>query len=147
KSHHEIWDDLNKKEAEYTKLYKGKDLTSLLQLISDKRRQIQMADARNTIVFNQATQLLFATLYHEAFHAYLAGFVYPPKAGEMPRWLNEGLAQIFETAQIDAGDLRIGHADPARLTRAKDLLKKGDLVSMTDLLRSGHKQFALSHIG
>ena len=145
--HHEIWDDLKKKEADYTKLYKGKDLTSLLQLITEKRRQLQTADVKNEMVFNQATQLLFATLYHEAFHAYLAGFVYPARAGELPRWLNEGLAQIFETAQIDAGELRIGHADAARLSRARDALKKGTLVPLTDLLRSEKKQFALGHIG
>src|SRR5207253_9173151 len=48
---------------------------------------------------------------------------------------------------LDAGDLRIGHADTARLTRAKDAVKKGDLVPLADLVRSGPKQFALSHIG
>jgi hypothetical protein len=147
KLHHEIWEDLNKKEADYNKLYKGKELAALLQLITDKRRQLGNADVRNNQLFDQATQLLFATLYHEAFHAYLAGFVYPPKAGEVPRWLNEGLAQIFETAIIDAGDLRVGHADAARLARAKEAAKKGDLVSLADLLRSGPKQFALGHIG
>lgn len=147
KVHHDIWDDLKKTEVEYAKLYKGKELAALLQQITEKRRQLQAADVKNDLLFHQATQLLFATLYHEAFHAYLAGFVYPAKAGEMPRWLNEGLAQIFETALIDAGQLRIGHADAARLARAKEAAKKGELVAVADLLRSGPKQFALSHIG
>jgi hypothetical protein len=147
KLHHDAWDDLKKTEVEYAKLYKGKELAALLQQITEKRRQLVNADVKNDLLFHQATQLLFATLYHEAFHAYLAGFVYPAKTGEMPRWLNEGLAQIFETALIDAGELRIGHADAARLTRAKEAVRKGELIPLADLLRSGPKQFALSHIG
>src|SRR5206468_381524 len=117
----------------YTKLYKGKELTAFREVITDKRRQLQAAGAKNQLLFDQATQLLFATLYHEAFHAYVASFVYPTSAGELPRWLNEGLAQIFETALIDAGDLRIGHADKARLARAQDAAKKGEMIPLADL--------------
>ena len=43
----------------------------------------------------------------------------------MPRWLNEGLAQIFETAIIEAGELRVGHADAERLARVKEEIRVG----------------------
>ena len=145
-AHQRMRAELDKAEAEFSKLYKGKERAAMLQPIADKRRELNAADKRNNDLFNLATRTLFATLYHEAFHAYAASFVYPPPA-ELPRWLNEGLAQIFETALIDAGELRIGHADAARLTRAKDALKKNELVSLTDLLCSGPKQFMLAHVG
>jgi hypothetical protein len=113
----------------------------------DARDSVVAADRKNDELFANATKQLFATLYHEAFHAYLAGFVYPPKSGDVPRWLNEGLAQIFETAILEGQELRVGHADQARLTKAKDAVQKGELLPVTDLLRSGRDQFALSHVG
>ncbi|MFL5342166.1 MAG: DUF1570 domain-containing protein [Gemmataceae bacterium] len=144
--HQRMRADLEKHEVEYAKLYKGKELTKMLQPIAEKRRELNAADVRNNQIFDQATKFLFATLFHEAFHAYLASFVYPPP-GELPRWLNEGLAQIFETALLDGADLRVGHADAARLGRAKDALKKNELVPVADMLKSGPKQFLLVHVG
>jgi hypothetical protein len=145
--HLQIRAELDSLEKEYSKLYKGKELVRILQPIKDKRVQLNQADEFNNRLFNQSTQVLFATLFHEAFHAYLASFVYPPRAGEPARWLNEGLAQIFETALVEAGELRIGHADAMRLERAKSAMKKNELVPMADLLRSGPRQFMLVHIG
>jgi hypothetical protein len=124
--------------------------------------------------FTRATVRLFALLYHEAFHAYAATFAYPPlKAdevragkgtGELPRWLNEGLAQVFETAVVEAGELRADHPDKDRLQRVKDRLKGKDgrgargepaggsppkdgepLVPLGDLLTTGRDAFLASH--
>src|SRR5205814_1233933 len=90
-----------------------------------------------------------ALLYHETFHAYAGNFAYPPAAaggpGELPRWLNEGLAQIFETAVLEAGELRVGHADRDRLDRAQALLKEGGLLPLRDLLRAGKESFVALH--
>jgi hypothetical protein len=63
----------------------------------------------------------------------------------VPRWLNEGLAQIFETAFLEGGELRVGHADKVRLTQAQAALARGDLVPLVELLRSGPKQFVVQH--
>src|SRR2546423_4813749 len=143
--HQEIAADLDQREAVLAKLYKGKELARHLDPIREARRRIARKDKENEALFDRATQDLFATLYHEAFHAYLANCVYPPGSAEMPRWLNEGLAQVFETAIVEAGELRIGHADPVRLTQAQELLKKGKLVPLSDLLRSGPKPFLVAH--
>jgi Protein of unknown function (DUF1570) len=144
--HRQIRSELEAKRAEFARLYKGKELARVTQAITDSLQQMDRADQQNTDLFNKATLQLFATLYHESFHAYLAGFVYPPSQGELPRWLNEGLAQIFETAILDGKELLIGHADPLRLTRAKEMAGKGELVSVGDLLKSGSKQFLLAHV-
>src|SRR5439155_17665022 len=95
--------------------------------------------------FQDATTRLFQRLYHEAFHAYLASFVYPPGDAEVPRWLNEGLAQIFETAIVEAGELRVGPTDRERVRRVQELAHKGQLVPLADLLKSGPKQFLVQH--
>lgn len=137
--------DLDQREAALTRLYKGAELTRLLQPIRTTRTSLDAADRANEGLFDKATQQLFAVLYHEAFHAYLANFVCPPPHPELPRWLNEGLAQIFETALIDAGELRVGHADRERLGRAKDAIRRGEPLLVAPLLRSGSAQFLSTH--
>jgi hypothetical protein len=145
KQHQQALADLKDKEAELNKLYKAKIPAQLLKPIQDARHKIAQNDDKNDKIFHDATSRLFGRLYHEAFHAYLANFVYPATEAEVPRWLNEGLAQIFETAIVEAGELRVGHLDKERVTRMKDLLQKGQFVTLTDLLKSGPKHFLVVH--
>src|SRR5207245_3675606 len=91
----------------------------VVQHLIQLQTAISRAEKDNAKIFEKATARLFQTLYHEAFHAYFAGFVYPAAENEVPRWLDEGLAQIFETAILEAGELRVGHADPERLKHVK----------------------------
>jgi hypothetical protein len=145
-------------EANVKKLYKGDELNRHLKTIVGGRRQVFLADVNNGVEFDKATARFFALLYHEAFHAYVTTFVYPPLkpadvragrgTGELPRWLNEGLAQVFETAVVEAGELRADHPDKERLERAKGWLKGkagGPLVPLGDLLVTGRDAFLASH--
>ncbi len=141
KHHAELFDELNKRENELKQVYKGTIPNELKGPLDDARVRIKVAEERNNEAFRQAQRRLFQRLYHEAFHAYLTTAVYPRADGEVPRWLNEGLAQIFETAIFEAGELRVGHADRVRLRAVQQALDKKDLLSLTDLLRSGPKQF------
>jgi len=83
-----------------------------------ERKRVQAVRDQNEAVFTRARLRLVQRLYHEAFHAYLSNCVYPPADGEMPRWLNEGLAQIFETAIVEVGELRVQTLTEGRLERA-----------------------------
>src|SRR5262249_11262272 len=65
--------------------------------------------------------------------------------GELPRWLNEGLAQVFEYAILEGDELRVGRLDKDRLARAQLALEKGELVGLPELLKSGSKQFVVAH--
>ncbi|MCI0702247.1 MAG: DUF1570 domain-containing protein [Planctomycetia bacterium] len=145
-------------ESAVRKLYKQPELKRYLDMIAVERRRVWVADANNGRKFDEATARLFALLYHEAFHAYVATFVYPPMpieqvkagkgTGELPRWLNEGLAQVFETAVVEAGELRADHPDKDRLARAKDWLKGkvgGPLIPLGDLLTTGRDAFLALH--
>ncbi len=148
----QLLDEVGKQEAEVRRLYgKKPELNRHLQPFLDTRARIKQAAQGNEAAFDQATQILFRQLYHEAFHAYVGNFVYPPNLrdtpGELPRWLNEGMAQVFETAVFEAGELRVGHADKDRLDRARQLLEKKELLPLTDMLTNGSKGFVVAHAG
>ncbi|MCA9224759.1 MAG: gamma-glutamyltransferase, partial [Planctomycetales bacterium] len=80
-------------------------------------KQIDAVDRRNDARFAEVSGEMFARLKHEAFHAYTRNFVFTQPRAELPVWLNEGLAQVFETAPIDGDRLRIDAPDPERLRR------------------------------
>lgn len=145
--HVKLWTKAEKCEAELRKVYKGDIPADLKADLAEQRRRIQAAEIRNQETCARAHRRLFQRLFHEAFHAYLLNFVYPPRDGELPRWLNEGLAQIFETAVFEVGELRIGHADQERLEAVRQALAKNSLLPLAHLLRSGAKQFQVAHDG
>ncbi len=147
KQHKQLLDDLKKQESRMKAQHHGAVPTAIGEQIAAKRNQIRAANMKNDELFKDATQHLFQTLYHESFHAYLAQFVYPTGDAEMPRWLNEGLAQIFETAVVEAGEIRVGHADPGRLVQAKAALRRQCLLSVNQLLHTGPQDFLIGHAG
>lgn len=150
---------LDKYEDTLRKLYTQPDLLRHLKGVHVERERIWKADRSNGNKFDDATRRVFAVLYHEAFHAYVGAFVYPPLrldavragkgTGELPRWLNEGLAQVFETSIIEAGELRADTPDRDRHARVKDWLRKKNgtpaLVPLPDLLTTGKDAFLASH--
>jgi hypothetical protein len=150
---------LERYEEGVRKLYKKPELDRYLGQAAAERRRVWTADLANGKKFDATTARLFAVLSHEAFHAYAGTFVYPPlpveqvKAGkgtgELPRWLNEGLAQVFETAVVEAGEVRADHADLKRLNQVKDRLRAKDrtagLVPLGELLTAGREAFLAHH--
>src|SRR5690606_30920680 len=71
---------LDRYEAEIRQLYRGSssEMERFLKVAADQRQKIREANRVNGHAFDAATQRLFALLYHEAFHSYVATFVYPP---------------------------------------------------------------------
>jgi hypothetical protein len=142
--HVELYAELDKREKELKQVYKGAIPNEIQGPIDDAKLRIKIAEDQNNKAFVDAQRRLFRPLYHEAFHAYLATAVYPRSEGEVPRWLNEGLAQIFETSIFEAGELRVGRADTKRVAAVREVLKKKELP-LAELLRSGPKQFQVEH--
>jgi hypothetical protein len=143
--HQQVLKQLKDQEDELGRAYKGKIPPALRKPIDDARKQVELANRQNEKDFETEANRSFQPLYHEAFHAYLANFVYPPKEGELPRWLNEGLALVFDTAFVEAGELRVGHADRDRLAQTQAALRKNDLIGLADLLKAGPKHFLIVH--
>ncbi|HEX5104233.1 MAG TPA: DUF1570 domain-containing protein [Pirellulaceae bacterium] len=94
--------------------------------------------------FAEVTRQMFSRLYHEAFHAYLDTFVYPHDSHHVPRWLNEGLAQVFESGQLDGDSLRIDAPDRDRLRRLREDLAVQPLP-LAQLLTAQEREFLGPH--
>jgi hypothetical protein len=143
-AHARLTTELDERKAEMVKVYKGKVPSDLVAQIQADVKTIQRMEERNNTAFAMARQRFFQRLYHEAFHAYLNTSVYPPEEATVPVWLNEGLAQIFETAIVEAGELRVGHADKERLDEVRKALASKTLLPLPELLRSGVEQFQVA---
>src|SRR5262249_31989985 len=49
------------------------------------------------------------------------------------------------TALVEAGELRVGHADRDRLARVKEAVRKNEIVPLSRLLRSAPRDFLAAH--
>jgi hypothetical protein len=94
--------------------------------------------------FAEVTEQMFRRLAHEALHAWLDTHVYPHGQCDVPRWLNEGLAQAFEVAQYDGDSLRIDAPDRQRLGRLQAELRARPLP-LADLLLAEEREFLGPH--
>jgi hypothetical protein len=70
-----------------------------------------------------------------------------PDAAGLPAWLDEGLAQVVESAPLEAGELRLDAPDPARLEALQKLLRDGAAPPLAEILRAGPDQFIAGHAG
>lgn len=143
--HSNTLQELQKKENDLKQLYKNKIPPDLAASLLDNRKKIKQAEDGNLEMIQKERKRLFERLYHEAFHAYLSCAVIDPREGEIPLWLNEGLAQIFEAAVFEIGELRIGHADKTRLESVKLALNQNSLPSIKDLLTAQPAVFLVYH--
>lgn len=145
KKHDGKLQELAEQDKKLRKHYHGKPPAASLTQLRHLRRQLQALNHENDAAMERLRSQFFATLYHEAFHAYLDTYVYPAGETVVPRWLNEGLAQIFETALVETGELRVGHVDPERLAFVQGAVKKKELVPVRELLLATPQDFAVRH--
>jgi len=80
-------------------------------------------------------------LAHEAFHAYLENYVYPNEKYDVPRWLNEGLAVMFEDGQLESETLRIDAPNRTALGHLHQDLQSGRPLRLEELLASRPADF------
>lgn len=87
------------------------------------------------------------SLAHEAWHAYADTRLRPVDAAGLPIWLDEGLAQVIETAPFEAGELRLDAPDAQRLTALQQAVRAGTLPRLAELLAAGQERFLDGHAG
>lgn len=100
---------------------------------------------RNEQVFQSVTEQMFRRLYHEAFHAYLENYVFPAPDHHVPRWLNEGLAQVFECGQLDADTLRIDAPNEKALNLLRRDLQSRHPLRLAQVLSADDRAFLVTH--
>jgi len=110
-------------------------------------RRIVALDRKNAARFDEVAGKMFARLYHEAFHAYLENCVYPHHQYDVPRWLNEGLAQTFEVGLLEDEVLRVDVPNRPALAQVQRDLKGADPLPLAELLSAGASEFLPAHRG
>ena len=145
KHHQAELESLARRETDMKQLFKNKLPADYQNAFQENRKRIQQAEATNRELLRKTRLKLFERLYHEAFHAYLSNCVLDEADEELPRWLNEGLAQIFESAVFEIGELRVGHADKPRLEAIRLLVNQNSLPEIRTLLQAKADFFLVSH--
>jgi hypothetical protein len=115
--------------------------------LAEVDRSMQAIERNNNSQFDLVTKEMLARLNHEAFHAYLENFVYPHDQTDVPRWLNEGLAQVFEEGQLEAGTLRLDAPSRKRLSALQAELhsESGAPKALAELLTADARRFLATH--
>jgi hypothetical protein len=80
---------------------------------------------------------LWQVLAHEGFHQFL-GY----ELGlQVPIWLNEGMAQYFETSQVVRSRLQTGLVSKQKLRAAQHLIGSQQAVALSDLIQMDRETF------
>ena len=115
-----------------------------LAQIEQKRKQLRSYDRRNNRAFDEVARQMFARIYHEAFHAYLENYVYPHDRHDVPHWLNEGLAVMFEGGLLESGSLRLDAPNRAALAGLKADLAGDRPLGLKELLEADGRNFLVA---
>ncbi len=109
--------------------------------LAANRESLRLAEAKS----REATSSMYRSLAHEAFHAWVDLFAFPDKRTRFPRWLNEGLAQVFEAGELDGDSLRLDALDPVRHVALRDDLRTDHPLPLSEMLRAGEHEFLGPH--
>jgi hypothetical protein len=112
--------------------------------LEKKRDELRQSDQQIDHLFKRSANQTLARLYHEAFHAYLQNSVYPRQKYDVPPWLNEGLAVIFEGGLLEGNTLRVDAPNPAALKKLKADLAGPAPMKLQKLLGADEGQFLLA---
>mgnify|MGYP003339870314 FL=1 len=80
---------------------------------------------------------LWRVLAHEGFHQ----FIYYELGPGIPTWLNEGMAQYFETSYVLHGKLVTGDISKPMLQFVQNLIRAGKAPAIDELLRMNQPAF------
>lgn len=142
------------REAKILKQIGAKDAqkansTSKLAFFRQQResieRDIEKARRHNDQVVNDFLEQNLRTLYHEAFHAYLENFVYDHEHYRVPRWFNEGLAQVYENHLEHLGGKLRAEDSPQQARRLLEDLKGPQPLTLEQILTAPDATFLGVH--
>ena len=145
RKHKEQLSELAESKKKIDRHYSGQTPAILARQMQQTRQQLEQLGTENEAAYARLQASFFATLYHEAFHAYLDHWVFPSEQYHVPRWLNEGLAQLFENAFVEIDELRPGRIDEKRLQEIQEAVSKGRFMTIREILQSPAQTFFVRH--
>lgn len=120
----------------------NKQVNSILRDQKKLKSEVRRYDYQNSKLIPKYVDSMVEMMYHEAFHAFMENFLFTKEQTILvPRWLNEGLAQYFESSFFSGERLIIGEMDKERLRFLKKFTKRNNTVAIKDLLVAGYKDF------
>ena len=126
----------------------GRELTKVRgqfkQQVDKKNEELRQSDAQIERLFKQAAGQMLVRLYHEAFHAYVRNWVFPRPQYDIPSWLDEGLAVLFEGGLLEGDKLRVDAPNPVVLKKLKADMAGPDPLALSDLLAAGQGNFHIA---
>lgn len=117
------------------------DRESYVEEVGEKYRNtggLCMTGDRAVVTYKgrRSWEHVFCVIYHECFHQFFRAVI-----GHGPPWVNEGLAEFFESAVwnkkgFDVGEVRIG-----RLHTLRQAFESGNYLRLGDLITMDHEQW------
>lgn len=138
--------ELDEYERKLRRHFGGPPPAELVAKSREQRLQLLSALNENEILIERQKANFFTVLTHEAAHAFLDVAVYPSATHALPRWLNEGLAQLFEQVVVEEGQVFWGRLDAERLQAAQQLLRRGELPALVSILQDDPRVFKVDHL-
>lgn len=86
----------------------------------------------------QGRDALRRTLQHEAFHQ----FAHATISHDLPVWVNEGIAQLFEEGLFTGKQFIVGQVPPRRLRQLKDDMERRKLTPFEPFVFTSHEDWA-----
>lgn len=104
---------------------------------AEQQAQIAAARRDNAARVAAVRRSFYGWLAHEAWHAYADTGL----GKRLPVWLDEGLAQVIETAPVELGELRLDAPDADRLAALQQMLREGQGPPLASVIESPTDQF------
>lgn len=108
---------------------------------ADHQARVAAARRDNAAQVAAVRRSFYAWLGHEAWHAY----AHARLGRRLPVWLDEGLAQVIETAPVELGELRLDAPDAERLATLQTALREGRVPPLADVIAAPAEQFHVGH--
>jgi hypothetical protein len=144
--------DLNQQEAQaVADLKDGKnsltaELSAARRAAGEQQEKCRQLIEHNENVLALQNRAVFETLYHEAFHAFAATYLWEGSGQkEFPRWLHEGMAGYFESAATEGAILVHGAPHAGFMAVLREKLALRTMLPVQKILRGGPEQFTLVH--
>jgi hypothetical protein len=121
-----------------------KERSKFQQQRDKKNEQLRQSDLQIDRLFKQSASQMLVRLYHEAFHAYVRNWVFPRPQYDIPPWLDEGLAVLFEGGLLEGDALRVDAPNSAALKKLKADMADPNPLILNDLLAAKQGNFHIA---